>query len=270
VDKKLSYLNKDFYYSDYGSGGPVVLIHGFAEDAEIWKHQIDFLQKKFRLLVPDLPGSGASPYNERLRGMEDLAEIIRIILDKEQIDQTVLIGHSMGGYIALAFASKYGNRLLGLGLFHSTAYPDSEEKKTLRRKSIDFIKEHGEEEFIKSNLPNSFSADFKASHSDSVRELVRKYSTLTPESLISYSQGMMMRPDRRSVLKELKKPIMFIIGEEDIILPLQDSLEQTHIPDLAFIHVLKNTGHMGMIEHPDLTSNWLADFIQACYNPSWQ
>jgi pimeloyl-ACP methyl ester carboxylesterase len=270
VNKKLSYLNKDFYYYDYGSGKPVVLVHGFAEDAGIWKDQIDFLQKQFRLLVPDLPGCGASPHNEQNRGLEDVPEMIRIILDKEEIDEMVLIGHSMGGYIALAFAAKYGNRLKGLGLFHSTAYPDSEEKKTLRRKSIDFIMEHGEEEFIKSNLPNSFSTDFKVGHSTTVRELVRKYSNLTPESLISYSRAMMMRPDRRSLLKELNKPIMFIIGEEDIILPLQESLEQTYIPDLAFIHLLKNTGHMGMIEHPELTSGWLADFIQACYHPSWE
>jgi pimeloyl-ACP methyl ester carboxylesterase len=270
VDKKLRYLNKEFHYYEYGSGKPLVLVHGFAEDAGIWNNQIDFLQKKFRLFIPDLPGCGSSAYNEQLSTIEDFAEIIRTILDNEQINETVLIGHSMGGYISLAFAAKYGKLLLGLGLFHSTAYPDSEDKKTLRRKSIDFIKEHGEEEFIKSNLPNSFSADFKANHPTVVSELVRKYSNLTPESLISFSKAMMVRPDRRALLKELNKPIMFIIGEEDVILPLQESLAQTHISDLAFIHLLKNTGHMGMIEHPALTGNWVGDFTEACYHPSWE
>ena len=269
MDKKLSYLNKEFHYYEYGSGQPVVLVHGFAEDSGIWNDQIEFLQKKFRLLVPDLPGSGASPHNDQLRTIEDFAEITRVILDEEQIKESVLIGHSMGGYIALAFAAKYGHQLRGLGLFHSTAYADSEEKKAARRKSIAFIREHGAPEFIKSTLPNLFSAGFNENHSSSVNELIRKYSNFNPAALIAYYEAMIMRPDRKIVLKELGKPVLFIIGEEDKAVSPEDSLEQTHIPDIAFIHLLKKTAHMGLIENPSLTSHWLESFIEACYNPSW-
>jgi pimeloyl-ACP methyl ester carboxylesterase len=118
-------------------------------------------------------------------------------------------------------------------------------------------------------MANLFSASFNANQPASVTELIRKYSNFNPESLIAYYEAMIMRPDRRAVLKELKKPILFIVGEEDKAVPLQDSLEQTHIPDLAFIHLLKNTAHMGMIENPGLTNNWLAGFIEASYHPSF-
>ena len=269
MEKKLSYQDNNLHYNEFGSGQPVILVHGFAEDARIWSEQIKSLQKKYRLLVPDIPGSGASPYNDKLASIEDLAETIKFILDKEQIKETVLIGHSMGGYIALAFAEKYPQNLLGLGLFHSTAYPDTEEKKLARKKSIDFIRDHGAPEFIKSTMPNLFSANFNANQPARVSELISQYSSLSGESLIAYYKAMIMRPDRRSVLVKLRRPILFIIGEEDKAVPVQDSLEQTHIPELAFIHFLRNAAHMGMIEYPELTSDWLAGFISACYKPSF-
>jgi pimeloyl-ACP methyl ester carboxylesterase len=269
VEKKINYSGHDFHYYEYGSGEPVILIHGFAEDAEIWKSQVASLQNKFRLLVPDIPGSGRSPYNNNLVSIEDFSETIKLILDTEQIQKMVLIGHSMGGYIALAFAEKYAERLLGLGLFHSTAYADTEEKKAARKKSIDFIKEHGAAEFIKSTIPNLFSANFNANHANRVKEMIEKYSYFSPEALIVYYEAMIKRPDRHVLLKDLRKPILFIIGEEDKAVPVQDSLEQTHIPDLAFIHFLRNTAHLGMLEHPDLTSSWMNSFIDACNNPTF-
>jgi len=269
VFKKIDYLEKNLCYHEYGAGHPVVLIHGFAEDSGIWKDQVAFLQHKFRVLVPDMPGSGESTYNDRLVTIEDFAEAIKNMLDKEKIGETVLIGHSMGGYIALAFAEKYSQRLTGLGLFHSTAYADSEEKKAARRKSIGFIREYGVPEFVKSTMPNLFSGEFNANQPETISKLVNKYSYFSPEALITYYEAMIMRPDRRKVLKELNKPILFICGEEDKAVPFRDALEQAHIPDLSFIHILKNTAHMGLVENPDLTNHWLAGFIEASCNPTW-
>ena len=112
------------------------------------------------LIVPDLPGAGKSDMIDDM-SMEGMAEMLKAIIDKEKISSFVLIGHSMGGYITLAFAEKYPQYLIKFGLFHSTAYADNEEKKAIRRKGIDFIKEHGAFEFLKNTTPNLFSPDYK-------------------------------------------------------------------------------------------------------------
>src|SRR6478672_7646514 len=108
------------FYRMAGDGEPVVLIHGFAEDGTIWDGLISDLSKNYKVIVPDLAGSGKSTGSDNV-SMEILAEHINMILEKENIDSCFMIGHSMGGYITLAFAEKYAHKLKGLGLFHSTA-----------------------------------------------------------------------------------------------------------------------------------------------------
>jgi pimeloyl-ACP methyl ester carboxylesterase len=156
MDKIISYQNKKLHYRVYGQGKPVVLVHGFGETNEVWKNQIDYLKEKCRLLVPDLPGSGRSELISDM-SVEGLAEPIHEIIHEENIDECTMIGHSMGGYVTLAFAEKYWNHLNAFGLFHSTAFADSEEKKAARRKGIEFINQHGAFEFLKTSIPNLFS-----------------------------------------------------------------------------------------------------------------
>lgn len=104
-----------------------MLIHGFGEDAAIWNNQTEYLKDKFQLIIPDLPGSGKSEMTDDM-SMEGMAEVIHSIIRQEDIDACTVIGHSMGGYITLAFAEKYPDYLSAFGLFHSTAYADSDEK----------------------------------------------------------------------------------------------------------------------------------------------
>ena len=130
-------------YRIAGEGYPLVLLHGFGEAGNIWDRQTEYLQPNFRILIPDIPGSGASVYNAQVNTMEDFAQAVKTMVDAEELDEFILIGHSMGGYISLAFAEQFGQLLKGFGLFHSTAYPDTEEKKQTRKKSIAFIQEHG-------------------------------------------------------------------------------------------------------------------------------
>ena len=155
-------------YRVYGKGKPVMLVHGFGETGDVWEKQIAHLEKDFQLIVPDLPGSGESEIVEDM-SMEGLAEVIKKILDAVSGSvqskappsegfgeasplkggEVVLIGHSMGGYITLAFAEKYSTYLSAFGLFHSTAFADSEEKKETRKKGIEFVQKHGAFEFLK-------------------------------------------------------------------------------------------------------------------------
>ena len=130
MNKELLYQNKKIFCRFIGNGKPVVLIHGFGEDGEVWKNQIEFLKDKFQLIIPDLPGSGKSEMINDM-SMEGMAEVIYSIIHEEKIKSCILIGHSMGGYITLAFAEKYPEYLTAFGLFHSTAYADNEEKRKL-------------------------------------------------------------------------------------------------------------------------------------------
>jgi pimeloyl-ACP methyl ester carboxylesterase len=251
VDKKLVDGTPPLFYRDEGSGLPVVLLHGFAEDHTIWDTQVAHLRAQYRLIIPDLPPAS----------IESMAESALTILNHENIDQCVLIGHSMGGYITLAFAEKYPDRLKAFGLFHSTAYPDSEEKKAARRKSNDFIRTNGSAPFIRQSIPNLFAADTRATRPDLIETMIDRYSGLSPDSLIAWYEAMIRRPDRTTVLKDATTPVLFIIGKEDQAIPPEHTLQQSHLPSLSHIHILHHSGHMGMLEEPGLSNNILQSFL---------
>jgi pimeloyl-ACP methyl ester carboxylesterase len=239
----------------------VLLIHGFAEDGQIWDEQVECLKKDFQLIIPDLPGSGNSPLSDAATSMEYLAEVIKIILDAERIDRAVLIGHSMGGYALLAFVEKYPGRCKAFGLFHSTAYPDNDEKKAFRRKSMDFIHRHGAAEFIRGSTPNLFAESSRQQHPEWVSRTLERYSGFDPKALINYYQAMIDRPDRTEVLARSTVPVLFVIGRQDATLPLEAALNLTHLPALSIIHILDQAGHMGMIEDAARSNDILAEFL---------
>lgn len=259
MEKFIQYKDKNICYRLIGEGLPVVLIHGFGEDSNIWNSIIKDLQRNFKLIFPDIPGSGKS---EMLEGanvsIDDYAEVINGILQEERMTQCSVIGHSMGGYITLAFAEKYPGYLNAFGLFHSSAFADDEEKKQTRRKAIDFIKENGAYAFLKTSIPNLFAGK---DHLEEMEELIERGKQFTAESLVQYYNAMINRPDRTLVLKNFAKPILFIIGEKDNAIPLQASLEQCHLPAKAHVHIL-DTGHMGMIENRNETLPILKSFLE--------
>lgn len=248
MDKTIREKGYSVFYRDEGSGIPVLLVHGFAEDGTIWEVVAARLRSGCRLLIPDLPGSGQSSLPEEGLSMESLAETLKELLDREGIDRCVLIGHSMGGYITLAFTEQYPERVLAFGFFHSTAYADTEEKKANRQKSMAFIREHGSALYIRQSIPNLFAPETKERHPGIIEDMIRRYSGFQPESLIAYLEAMMRRPDRTSVLEQFPGPTLFIIGEKDPVVPLEQSLRQAAIPRQCHVHILAMAGHMGMLE----------------------
>ena len=168
----------------------------------------------------------------------------------------------MGGYISLAFAKKYPEYLDALGLVHSTAYADSEEKKEVRKKGIEFIKQHGAFKFLKTTIPNLYSSHFKETQPGFVEKQIDRLNDFTAPALIAYYTAMMERPDRIEVLKTATTPVLFIIGEYDYAIPLEESLRQCHLPEISYIHFLKKSGHMGMLEEPEKVNRILDDFLQ--------
>lgn len=255
-NKFIPYQGIEIHYRVYGTGKPVVLIHGFGEDGEIWDEIIARLNYQF--IVPDLAGSGRSGLPGEEFSLAEHATVTRSILEIENIPVCTMIGHSMGGYITLAFAEKYPALLSSFGLFHSSAFADDEAKKETRLKAIDFIKAKGSYSFLKTSIPNLFAGN---EHQAEMEALIEKGKNFTKDALISYYRAMIDRPDRTHVLKSFTGPILFIIGEKDTAIPLEASLKQCYLPARSHVFVL-DTGHMGMIELPERSADILRSFLE--------
>ncbi len=269
-------------YKIYGQGIPVVLLHGFGEDSSIWERQVAFLQHHCMLIVPDLPGTGnsewegvngqlsivnnASPFTIHhspfTASIEELAESVYHLLTAEKIDACYLLGHSMGGYITLAFAGKYASMLKGFGLIHSTAFADSEEKKQNRLRGIELMEQYGGYSFLKNTIPNLFGEKFKKEHYNEIISLIEKASSFSTPALQAYYKAMRNRPDNTAILKSNPLPVLFVMGTEDVAAPLDDVLKQTHLPLKSYIHILEGIGHMGMWEATERLNEILNRFIQ--------
>lgn len=270
MQKIIQYQSHQIAYRLIGNGIPVMLVHGFGEDSQIWNQQISFLQHHCQLIVPDLPGSGKSEMiiEKKLPGnsnepisIDDYAEVLVAILMEENINQCIMIGHSMGGYITLAFAEKYPEKLSKFGSVHSSAIADSIEKKANRLKGIELMENYGAAPFLKNTIPNLFSQKFKTEHPEMVALLIDASQQFSTPACQQYYRAMMNRPDRTSVLKSNPLPILFVIGTEDVAAPLNDLLPQISLPTHPVVHILEGVGHMGMWEATAQLNQFILDFI---------
>ena len=261
MQKSLLFRGEPMVYEIRGQGLPVILLHGFMEDRRIWDSVLPGIENKYRWILPDLPGSGGSAFNASLQELKDFAELIPAILEQEGINEFVLIGHSMGGYISLAFAEKYPDKIRALGLFHSSSYADSAEKKESREKNIHFIQKHDPVLFVEQAIPGLFSESFKSEHPEEILKLTDRYANFSRESLVLYLEAMKNRPATTGVLKSIAKPVLFIMGDEDKAVPIKDALEQCHLPRISYIHILTHTAHMGMIENTSLCNSFIDRFL---------
>lgn len=248
------------HYKKMGSGIPVMLVHGFGEDASVWDEQIKALAGDYLLLVPDLRGTGKATASSLPTSIEAMADDLLSILDAEKIQSCILLGHSMGGYIALAFAEMFPERLLAFGLIHSTTYADTEEKKEMRRKAIAFMNTHDSVVFLKTSTPNLFSESFQKEQPSIITQLIEKSSTLQPSVLIAHYQAIMARPDRTHVLENSKVPILMVIGMEDKAVNPADAEAQSKRNNLCTTAIL-DTGHMSMLEAPEQLNLHIRRFI---------
>ena len=262
----ITFRNKKIFYTVEGSGNPVMLLHGFGEDSRIWDHQVEKLKKDFLVIIPDLPGCGQSELLEGDCTLEDYADALKMIADNVSITSGSygtfsLIGHSMGGYITLAFAGKYGQLLNSFGLFHSSAFADNEDKITTRKKAIEFIEKNGSHLYAETTVPNLFSDYTKKNNPQLVKDLVYIAGNLPSETLIQYTRAMIKRPDTTSILQSFPKPVLFMIGIHDNAVPLEASLKQCHLAQIGSVHFLQKSGHVGMWEETELSNQYLYNFL---------
>jgi pimeloyl-ACP methyl ester carboxylesterase len=252
------------FYSESGRGLPVVFFHGYCETSFIWKEFKNYLARRNRVITIDLPGFGKSPRLNYAFSLKDIAAEIKQVLDEKRISSFVLIGHSLGGYIALAFAKQFPFAVKGLGLFHSSIFPDTPEKKESRTKLIEFIKTNGVKSFIKTFVPSLFYEKNIRNFEELIEELSSSAEKTSPEMVMEYARAMRDRESSVDFIKRFRKPVMFIIGENDQSVPLKKSLEQAVMPANSHVLRLKDVGHMGMYENSAESLKFVQKFIAFC------
>ncbi len=251
-------------YSPEGGNSPVVtFLHGFCEDSRMWK---DFIPSKntrsWRALTINLPGFGGSGMPEQL-SIRKMAEAVKSVWQAENIKKSILVGHSMGGYVGLEVLAGFPEYLLGLSLFHSHPYADAEEVKQRRNRANEFVLKHGSPTFAHQMFNGFFDDAFN--DKDSILSLIKHWMESTPpENVAAANTAMKNRKDHCPTLVNAQIPIQFIIGKTDIAVPAGKAVEQTILPKIADIHILENTGHMGMFERKEETFTMINNFVDIC------
>jgi len=255
------------HYREYGSGSAVVLVHGFPDDGTIWTGMAEALAARHRVIVPDMPGAGKT----RLEGSVSIAEMatgIKMLLDKLGIEKAVVAGHSMGGYIALAFAKQYPASVAGLTLVHSTPKADDDEKKKTRQKAIDLILSGGKEAFIKQMTGNLFAPTFRDANPELMREKAAASCKISAEALANFYRAMMGRENTVDVVQTAPYPVQWVLGSEDYVISFKAAFGLCYASAVNFVHLYTGCGHMSMLERPDALIADLEQFAGYCYrNP---
>lgn len=251
------------YYTVSGKGKTVVLVHGFLEEGSMWSQVCKGLAKNYRVIVPDLEGFGHSPLISKKLSMEKYAAAIFDLLQKEKVKKCVLLGHSMGGYIALHFAEKYGQALCGYGLINSHCFADTAAKKASRKKQNEFIARHGSVAYAHELYQNMFHADFK--NKTLIKKLSARAGKYSPDALIAANVSMMKRKSKAEVLKNATVPVLMINGKQDDIAPLHFTTQQAAFPPVADIHFYSKGKHMSLFETKRESMTAISRFVAFCF-----
>ncbi|RXY99681.1 alpha/beta fold hydrolase [Fictibacillus sp. S7] len=245
-------------YIDEGKGEAIVLLHGFCGSHEYWEEVVPKLAKEYRVIAPDLRGHGKSSVSDSACAVEDFSEDIKDLLGHLGLDKVTMLGHSLGGYITLAFADHQSNRLKGYGLIHSTAFPDDEAGRLKRDRTIEQIQENGINSVIDPLIPNLFAPD--TTLTDKIEKAKQIGYDTPPEGAITASIAMKNRPNRNDVLQNSNIPVLLVAGESDQVIPPEKtfSVSKENITQVT----LPRTGHMGMYEATDALIEEITEFMK--------
>ncbi len=250
------------YVSDSEKGEKcVVLLHGYLESLRVWDDFVGLLTDKVRVVAIDIPGHGRSSNIAPVHTMELMADVVAGVLDALQIDKVTLVGHSMGGYISLAFCAAYAERLEGLVLLSSSPNPDTELKRENRRREIALVKA-GKKDMLARVAPE---AGFAEMNRDSLRRyinnLVEQVHITDDEGIVALLGGMIERKDQNEMLRNSRVRQLFIMGTHDGYIPVEAAQEFIAKNPQAKVAWLDKSGHMGFIEEPEACATALLEFV---------
>jgi pimeloyl-ACP methyl ester carboxylesterase len=255
------FRGKKIFYNDEGSGTPVVLVHGYLETGDTWSKFAAKLSEKYRVINIDLPGHGLSDIYSDVHTMEFLAESINGLLNTIGISKAFMIGHSLGGYITLAFLDLFPARLSGYCLFHSHPFADTAET-IIKRDNEILLAMSGKKYLIyPENIRRTFAEKNVLKFSDAIEHSKSIASGISAEGIIAVLRGMKARHSRQSVMEKGNIPCLWILGSLDSHIACQDVQQKIKLPANAQVVVLRESGHMGFIEEEELSFSAVTDFV---------
>ena len=253
--------NTNVHFTTTGKGNAVVLLHGFLENSAMWNAIAEVLSKKHKVICIDLLGHGKTESHGYIHTMEDQAFMVKKVLDFLKLRKYVLIGHSMGGYVALEFARLYPKNVKGICLMNSTALPDTPEKIANRNRGIAAVK-HNSKTFVKLSIPMLFAEKNREIFKEEITQITNEALKITPQGIIAALEGMKIRKDNTQILKTAAFPIQMIIGKEDPALDYHSLIEQTKNTKVQKVEF--PDGHMSHIENKNELISAINSFLKIC------
>jgi pimeloyl-ACP methyl ester carboxylesterase len=252
------YKNTKISFSDTGKRKAIVFLHGYLENNTMWDYFIPKFTQENRVINIDLLGHGQSDCLGYIHTMEEQAEMIFAVLQHLKIEKAILIGHSMGGYIALAFAEKYPKMMSKLVLLNSTSYEDSDERKTNRDRAIKMVK-RDYTSFVRLSISNLFSEENRELLIDEI-ENIKLEALKTPlQGIIAAQEGMKIRKNRLEVIQKAKYTILLVLSKKDPVLDYEEHKKQ--IENTKITLTTLEAGHMSHIENQNEVEKILLEFV---------
>lgn len=255
----LEYKGIPVFYKDEGDGNPLILLHGFLENSNMWKKITSELIKTHRVIAIDLLGHGKTGCLGYIHSMELMAEVVEAVLSHLKIKKSIFIGHSMGGYVALAYAEKNASSLNGLAIINSTFLADNEERKDLRTRANNMAKTNFES-LVRMSFTNLFSPESKTTYSNELKIALNEALKTPLQGYIAASEGMKIRKDRTQLFKNLDCKKLFVYGKKDPIMNvdlMKEILKNTNVEIVEL-----SEGHMSHIENKQDLTYKLMHFIE--------
>lgn len=252
-------------YSEFGKGTKTIcLLHGYLESIEVFENFAGQLGKNHRIILVDLPGHGISDYGNRDTITVDyMAQVVAVVLEKAGVSRCTILGHSMGGYVAIALAELHPELVEALILFHSTPNGDSLEKKELRQREIAAI-EAGKKELLATINPGrGFATENLKRCADAIAELAEQIMITEDKAIIATLKGLMERPDRNVFFEKLTIPHLMVFGLKDNYIPVEIAEELISRNPNAQVAWLENSGHQGFIEEPEKSYQIIDEFVNS-------
>lgn len=250
--EKVSINGIELAYTRHGKGNPLVLLHGFPLDHHIWDEVVPLLEDKFDLVLPDLRGFGESTTVDTPYTMDDFASDIAGLLDSLGIKKTAIAGHSMGGYVALAFVRNHPEQVSGLGLVSSQVLADSPDRREGRYKSAADVAENGI-----GGVVEAMTTKFTSNPTLQIiaRENMEKQQ---PAAYIGGLKAMAERQDSTPLLARISYPIVVVHGDTDVLIPIERGQEVKNLVTHSRLVELKRVGHLPMLEAKEETARGLS------------
>lgn len=239
----------------------MVLLHGYLESSDVWNGFSEKLSGEFRVIAIDLPGHGRSEVYSETHTMDMMAGVVKEMLENLNVKKVFLGGHSMGGYVTLAFLDLYPEYLAGYCLFHSQPFGDTSEAIAKRKHEISLVREGKKDQMIPGNIEKMFATSNLEKFADFVTRSEMTASKIPGEGIVAVLNGMMQRPSRVKVMEEGRVPCLWILGSLDNYIP-STVIKRVNMPSNARILPLERSGHMGFIEEQDACLEEFSDFVR--------